>query len=482
MIKEKGSGIKEQLSGTRIIPKGFEEEMIELLGTDEAGKLAEALGETVSPVSIRLNPRKQMSGTLYDGMIPIPWNRNGFFLAERPSFTDNPLLHAGLFYVQEAASMIYGRIVADLEFKSPISAVDLCGAPGGKTGAVLDFLPDGSVMVANEFVGKRANILFENMAKQGYPDIIVTNSDVAVIGRLGSTFDLMIADVPCSGEGMMRKEEIARTQWSPSLIRQCQGLQREILNNGLRALRPGGYLIYSTCTFNRVENEDNVRWLIKEHGLENVPLDFPAEWNIASSLDSDINALRFFPHKTPTEGLFVALLRKPEYSETVAPESHNLDFRKKKGKKVPDKNSIPDLNVLKKWVRGSDYVLTDDDHGNVRAMSPQTAAMDAKLRNAGIRVISAGIEIASVKGRDFVPSGSFALSTGLASDAFPSVEVSEDIALDYLRHEAIRLPADTPKGFVIVKYKNFPLGFVKNIGNRANNMYPSEWRIRKNKV
>ena len=470
------------------LPEEFGRMIVALFGEAEGQALLAALSGGASPVSIRVNPMKPAGTPLYDGMKRVPWNDNGCYLPERPQFTLNPLLHAGAFYVQEAASMIHAWIVSGLGLNAGSKAVDLCAAPGGKTGAVIEALPEDSLMVANEFVGQRANILRENMAKLGYPRVIVTNSAVEAIGRLGSTFDLMVADVPCSGEGMMRKEDVARSQWSPKLIRECRDLQRSILNNALPALRPGGYLIYSTCTFNKQEDEENVRWLMDEHGLENIPLDPPAEWNVAPSVDPAVSAMRFLPHKTAGEGLFVALLRKPEGAEEALPslrpakEAAGKDFRKKgKNTREPERKGamVKDVREGVKWLSDSRLKLSVDEKGNVSAMDTETADMGACLRRAGARVLSAGVEVATVKGRDLVPSAPLALSTALARDAFPSAELGLDDALDYLRHEAVRMPDDTPRGFVIITFGGVPLGFVKNIGNRANNLYPAEWRIRK---
>lgn len=474
--------MNEQQSKTeaKTLPEGFIEITRNLFGDDGGAELVSALSETDSPVSIRLNPRKRVGEPLYEGMVSVDWNPEGFYLPERPSFTLNPLFHSGVFYVQEAASMIHSWIVSSIGFKDKVKAVDLCAAPGGKTGAVLDGLPEGSVMIANEFVGQRANILRENMAKQGAPEVIVTNSPVEAIGRLCSVFDLMIADVPCSGEGMMRKEEIARSQWSTNLIENCRELQRQILDDALAALKPGGYLIYSTCTFNTAEDEENVRWLVEERGLENVPLNPPGDWGILPSLDPAVNAMRFLPGRTRSEGLFVALLRNPSDADYTCPAFNKRTERKGKGKERDKQRlAFPDLRELKKWIKPVGGIeLRASDNGTVCAISAGAADLLSCLQSAGARILSAGVEVAEPKGRDFSPTAALALSSILDRSAFPVVELTEDLALSYLRHEALRLPEDTPKGYVLVTHKEIPLGFVKNIGSRANNLYPAEWRIR----
>jgi len=181
--------------------------------------------------------------------VPVSWCANGLTLPQRPAFTFTPQFHAGLFYVQEPASMIHESIVKQIvDNDKPVKLLDLCAAPGGKTTAAINALPDGSLVVANEYDAKRSSILKENLEKWGYPDTIVVNSDVAKLCKACGNFDIVIADVPCSGEGMMRKEEMARKQWSRGLIEQCRLLQREILSHADSAVTPGGYLIYSTCT------------------------------------------------------------------------------------------------------------------------------------------------------------------------------------------------------------------------------------------
>lgn len=381
-------------------------------------------------VSIRLNRRKwEDAGTLgYAGPGPVAWCASGFYLAERPSFTINPLLHAGAFYVQDASSMIYETIVRTLvdseAFQSPPMVLDLCAAPGGKTTAMINALPDGSHVVANELMPKRASVLRENLIKWGYPRIMVTNSRPSALGQVVDGFDLMAVDAPCSGEGMMRKDPEARAQWSPGLVRSCAALQREILADALPALKPGGYLIYSTCTFNRTENEEQAEWLLNEQCLEPVDLDFPSGWGIGTAIGSDLPVLRFMPHLTRGEGLTAIVMRKPGVPPHRSP-AKTLDTVRRKAKVILD-----------------------------------------------------GIPHVSLKGKVEVPASEWCLSTDFPRNAYPEVELDLDRALSYLRHEPLRLDAEVPRGFVTVSFRGLPLGFVKNIGARANNLYPAEWRIR----
>lgn len=406
------------------VPQAFIREMEKLLGAEEAARLAEAIDGTPS-VSIRLNRRKAMTGpeerVRYG--TPVPWCESGLYLDSRPDFILDPLLHAGVYYVQEAASMVYEETLATLlagRPKGPLRILDLCAAPGGKSTAMLNavartFEGDDYLLVANEFDRKRVQILKENLDKWGDPNVIITNSSTDAFARLGETFDIVAVDAPCSGEGMMRREPAARSQWSESLVRQCAGLQREILRNAACCLKPGGWLIYSTCTFNRTENEDNAHWLQEEFGLE--PVEEPQ---------------RFMPHRERCEGLFAATFCKPE-GESPA--------------------------------------------GGVALRSREATIV--RLKSAGIRIVSSGIEHTVAKGTLEIPSSRSVLASDYVHGTYPEVELTDADAQAYIRRLPLVLPPETPKGYVCVCYRGHPLGLVKNLGNRANNLFPAEWRVLK---
>lgn len=281
-------------------------------------------------------------------------------------------------------------------------------------------------LFSNEPDRKRANILMENMQKQGHPDVIVTNNYPRDYRKAKMMFDLILTDVPCSGEGMFRRDEGAIKEWSIQNVRKCAELQRSIVEDIWPCLKPGGILIYSTCTFNVHEDEENVRWIMEELGADILPIETKPEWNITGSLLDGWSkpVYRFIPGTSRSEGLFMAVLQKhgdPDSVHTQKPTSKQL---------------------------------------------------------AGLRVLSDGHPVGEKKGKDIIPAHAEALSIALDKDKYPMVELSLDDALRYLHRETLVLPEDTPRGYVIVTYKNHSLGFMKNLGNRANNLYPKEWSIR----
>lgn len=456
----------------KILPEAFKARIADSLGKEIADVLLPALN-TEPDTSIRININKPPHSPLYKDMEEVAWCRSASYLKERPRFTMNPLLHAGAFYVQDASSTVYETLVRNLGLESPVRAADLCAAPGGKTTAVLNALPEGSVMLANEFVGSRANILRENLCKYGYPDVIVTNADVARLKKMKGMFDLICVDAPCSGEGMMRKEAAARTQWSEGLIKQCAALQREIIDDAVEMLAPGGYLIYSTCTFNTEEDEDNAAYIADTCGLTPVETGLAGRFGIQPEVKGTIPCLRFMPGFTRGEGLFVSVFRKEEGPAGSEPKKRKKSVKKGKAGGA-DAKMLADAG---KWVTGGREIHRHGD--SLLALSAATAEMIDRIPK-DVRIMAAGVELAEIKGKDLIPSHALAMSTASAR-TFAEVELTEEEALRYLSREAITLPPDTPKGYITVTFDGFPLGMVKNLGNRCNNLYPQEYRIR-NKV
>ena len=397
------------------LPEDFIRHTREIMGDDLFATLTDALAQE-PPVSIRMNPWKwngdRKDIALYQSN--VPWCPNGLYLRERPNFTFDPLLHAGVYYVQEASSMFVDRVLRQY-VKEPVRMLDLCAAPGGKTTCAASALPEGSILYSNEPIRNRAQILSENTQKwmssprsctSGQPattTIITTNCYPKDYKKAKATFDVILCDVPCSGEGMFRKDEGAIGEWSQRNVEKCQALQREIVETIWPCLRPGGLLIYSTCTFNIHENEENVQWILDNLDATILPVENEEEWGITGSLLKGFHlpVYRFIPGKTMGEGLFMAAIRK--------------------GQGEGGSCSLPSaLNIL-------EPTFLNDLHE--------------------------------------------------ASTA-PRAELTYDQAISYLRREAITLPPDTPRGIVMLTYEGNALGLAKNIGNRANNLYPKEWRIR----
>ena len=434
-----------------------------LFGKAVYDRFAQALDEE-PVVSIRHNELKHFSGIDGDN---VPWTSLGCYLAERPAFTADPLFHAGCYYVQEASSMFLEQVVRQF-VASPVRALDLCAAPGGKSTHLHSLLPEGSMLVSNEPMPLRAQVLAENVIKWGRASALVTKNEPADFASFRNFFDFVLVDAPCSGEGMFRKDSFAVEQWSVPNVRQCAARQREIVADIWESLRPGGFMVYSTCTFNREENEDCVEWIAGNLGAEVLKVDVTDEWGITGSLTTKgLPVYRFIPGFTRGEGLFMALLRKDGDASLAQPRMPRL--------KVADKRVKEEVGRWLKEPGMFDFVMSGE---TVVAMPKEhTAAMMALCQK--LRVLHCALPLAEAKNNKLLPLHPLAMSVELEPSAFRRVEVERDKALAYLHREAL-LFADEPVGYLLITYKGVPLGFVKNIGNRANNLYPAEWRIRKN--
>ena len=457
------------------------------MGNELYSRLEEGLDSQESPVSIRLNPFKAQSLDVTEGLYDctVPWcSATGRYLRERPNFTFDPLLHAGLYYVQEAASMIVDHIVRTF-IKEPVRMLDLCAAPGGKSTALRAALPEGSVLFSNEPMRTRAQILSENLQKFGHEDVIVTNNYPRDYRKTGIMFDAILADVPCSGEGMFRKDDGARAEWSQQNVDNCWQLQREIVSDIWKCLQPGGLLIYSTCTFNAHEDEENVEWIASELGADIIELPVEESWNITPAVVGNVPVCRFLPGISRSEGLFVAVLRKHGKSKTTALNASAANSKPKKDRKNQRKQTA---QGGKQQSADTMQALRTPDNFTARRNGDEIVAIPKRWADtydaaaSTLKIMHAGVTLGTEKGRDIIPDQSLAMSRQLNIDAYPHVELSYAEAINFLRKEAVTLPEGTPRGFVVVTYKGYPLGMEKNIGNRANNLYPTEWRIKSTHV
>ena len=447
-------------------------EMIKSLPADKFGSLAETLLLSPPEVSVRYNPAKERD-IPGDGDA-VPWcAATGRYLSRRPAFTLDPAMHQGRYYVQEASSMFVSHVASHIfgPIARPVAVLDACAAPGGKSTAMAAVLPAGSLVVANEYVPSRAAVLCENIIKWGYEGMVVTTGDTARLSRLRDTFDAVLIDAPCSGEGMMRKDTKAVEQWTPSLVHECALRQREIIANLLGTVKPGGYLIYSTCTFNTTENEQMVRHIMEEYGAEPVSIPVDPSWRISGGVDTAMPCYRFIPGTTRGEGLFMAVMRKPDTTDTTSTSVHTAKPVRHAKAKVPE--------TVKEWIMANEAAMafsTATHDGAVNAFPHQWLPLLQRVEDCA-KVIHAGVTVAEPAGKELAPSHQLAMSCLLNKAAFPSADVDVETARDYLRRQAIPLPPGMPRGYVLVTYQGVPLGFVKNLGSRANNLYPRNWRI-----
>lgn len=469
---------------TKPLPHDFIQQMTSLIGNAEAQQLFDAIQQTAPATSIRRNAAKTVcsAAKLFDNQkaTPVPWCTEGAYLNERPSFILDPVLHGGGYYVQEAASMFLEQAVRKiLSDTTPQRVLDLCAAPGGKSTLWRSLLPEGTLLVANEPMRQRADILAENMLKWGNPDVVVTNAFPNEFQGLNSFFDVIGADVPCSGEGMFRKDDVAISEWFSQNVLECVERQWQIVCDIWDCLREGGYMVYSTCTFNRMENEDMVRRICTELGAEVVTLPVEAAWNVhtlnpegkvINAAEANNGMYHFYPHKSKGEGLFLCLLRKTSEAPLM---------KQKKGKPSgSDKVQIPaEVRHALSWLQAPQDFQVMLHNATEWTAVRQSLAADITLLQKQVRCLTAGIPLAESKGKKLVPLHGLALSTQLCPDAFPRCEVELQTALAYLHREAIQVEA--PTGWTLVCYKGLPLGFVNNLGNRANNQYPQAWRIRR---
>lgn len=422
------------------------------------------------PVSVRDNPLKVPAAPAPDGE-PIPWHPLGRYLPVRPSFTLDPRFQAGAYYVQEASSMYLHKVLQQhaADADRPLRVLDFCAAPGGKSTLIAGFLSglqQPALLVSNEVIRPRLGVLKENMEKWGYPSVAVGSADADDWSALPNYFDIVVTDAPCSGEGMFRKDPDAITEWSNPHVEFCAGRQRRILAGAVQALAPGGLLIYSTCTYNWIENEAHAKWLCSEFGMDALHLDFDESWGMVRSAGE---GLHFYPHRVRGEGFFIAAFRKHEgpTPKTNAPAAFKVV-------KPVAKNQWPQLYTMVK--PDIDLRFYQTPTGEILALPAEWEdsykSLDRVLKNKWF-----GTNMGEFKGTDFIPSHALASST-LVEPNLPSLDLTKEQALLYLKKEVFDLPDSAPKGWVLVRYEGLNLGWIKALPNRMNNYLPAERRIR----
>lgn len=448
-----------------MLPFDFIEQMRPVLG-GELDAFLRSL-QTERETSVRLNDKVPFEAlsVLHDaGMEEVPWCPDGYYLKRRPQFTLDPLMHAGCYYVQEASSMFLDEVLA--QFVKPDSIVlDMCGAPGGKATLISQFLNEEGLLITNEVVRQRVFILSENIQKWGNGNAVVTHNQARDFGdKAENLFDCVLVDAPCSGEGLFRKDEGAVDEWSLRNVQMCAERQRDILRYVWPALKPGGILIYSTCTYNPSEDEDNALFIRDTLGADVLKVDIDPAWNITLSARAGYH---FYPHKTRGEGFYLCVFRKREAPFTP--------FRAK-AEKTRGSKTVDELGELQSW-------LQHPERWSIRQSDRFTEAYPTRHKelidwlSTHFTCVSTGFGIGELRGKHVAPQHSLSMLKDFRKEAFPQVELSLEMALAFLRSEALILP-DQPSGYLLMTYQGVPLGFVKNIGNHSNNLYPNEWRIR----
>ena len=451
----------------KALPIAFTERMRKQLGVEEAERLFAAL-DSVSPVAVRLNPVKCGEEGVWSNGEAIAWSKNGRKLKERPSFTLDTAFHAGAYYVQEAASQFIDYIISHEELQGK-RVLDMCSAPGGKTTIYSTAVGEEGLVVANEYVRSRANVLADNVRKWGMGNVLVTNNAPEHIAQFEGWFDMVAVDAPCSGEGMFRKEEVAREDWSEEAVKMCAARQLSIVREAWQSLRDGGLFIYSTCTFNEDEDEGLLRAFIEETGDVFEPsqsVEIDDAWGIVKGEVGAFQTFRFFPHKTDSEGLFVAIARKAEPTTQRTPKA-----RKRVMQEV-DKNSRKELA---KWLQHPDNYTFAMVADTIYAY-PSVQFKAVQALSEGLTAIYSGMAMGQIFKGKLKPDWALSQYIGFERTVVAVEEVDEERALDYLRKRDIAV-GDMAEGINLITHKGRALGFAKRVGARCNNLYPNSLKI-----
>jgi 16S rRNA C967 or C1407 C5-methylase (RsmB/RsmF family)/NOL1/NOP2/fmu family ribosome biogenesis protein len=428
----------------------------------DAIKLLEALDKP-SPVSIRINREKWDKVPVNSGK--VPWSENGYFLESRPSFTSDPLFHSGCYYPQEASSMFLEQVYNQLVNKSGnIRILDLCGAPGGKSTLLSSLIGDNGFLITNDVIRTRAVILAENITKWGIGNTVVTNNDPSAFSGLNGYFDLILIDAPCSGEGMFCDHAV-RSEWSIDNASLCADRQRRIVMDVWPSLKEGGIMVYSTCTFNPAENEENIKWITDQTRALSIPMDISKYSGIQEIGYKGITGYGFYPGRIKGEGLFYSMIQKPDVS--VEKIRYSL-------KKTNDQLTNSDIKISGNLINTSlNHLYRNDDIVYALALSVEEFLY---IKN-NLRIIKGGTALFKTRKDGFTPLHDLALSCKIKKNAFSSIELDYHQSINFLKRENLILKNSEP-GWILFNYKGVNLGFAKNIVSRLNNCYPIEWRIR----
>jgi 16S rRNA C967 or C1407 C5-methylase (RsmB/RsmF family)/NOL1/NOP2/fmu family ribosome biogenesis protein len=424
--------------------------------------------------SIRVNPNKiQSPQTLsfpQQELQPVPWTSFGYYLDTRPSFTFDPLFHAGLYYVQEASSMFLEQALKQtVDLSEPLRILDLSAAPGGKSTHIQSLISSQSLLVSNEVIRSRANVLKDNIIKWGTDNVIVTNNDPKDFGSLANYFDVIIIDAPCSGSGLFRREPGAVDEWSPGNVSLCSQRQQRIVADSWSALKKNGILIYSTCSYSTEEDEEIMDWMSGNLDCHSLELALSNEWNVVETVsEKGCHGYRFWPDKVKGEGFFIACFRK-----TGGEEEASMRARPKAAEV-----SKKEQQLLGNWINTEGYHFIK--YENTAYAWPQELQKDMDLLLSKLRVIYSGTRAGELIRDKLVPDHALAMSH-LADGKFSRLNVNYEQAIQYLQRKELTIETDV-RGWALVIYEGFPLGWVNILPNRINNYYPKELRILKDRI
>ncbi|MEJ7676868.1 MAG: RNA methyltransferase [Segetibacter sp.] len=453
---------------SQVLPQTFIESLVDVRGFNKDTFVS--IHESVQPLtSIRLNPLKP--STAIDDLpsqIVVSWCAQGRYLSERPSFTLDPVFHGGAYYVQEASSMFLNHVIKAIykETTAPERVLDLCAAPGGKSTLLAAALPD-SFIVSNEVIKTRVSVLAENISKWGSDNVIVTNNDPKDFKNLPGYFDLMVVDAPCSGSGLFRKDANAIKEWSETNVEMCSYRQQRILADSIEALNQNGYLIYSTCSYSKQEDEDICDWIVDQFSLQPVKISIDASWGIVETISNKyaVPAYRFYPDKLQGEGFFIACFRQTKFSGECYGYNNKLIAASKQTRVIAEL-----------FLKNAEEYILNDQKGIVIAFLKKWEEEIAALANI-LNVRKSGVAVGTMKGKDLIPHHELALSHLLSTD-IPFINLEKEDALKYLKRQDFNVNTHK-KGWTLCRYKGINLGWIKVLPNRVNNYYPANWRILK---
>jgi 16S rRNA C967 or C1407 C5-methylase (RsmB/RsmF family)/NOL1/NOP2/fmu family ribosome biogenesis protein len=419
--------------------------------------------------SVRINPFKfDENRAKFEIESRVPWSSHGYYLKQRPLFTLDPPFHAGAYYVQDASSMFLEEAIRQsCDTTQPLRVLDLCAAPGGKSTLIQSVISGDSLLVSNEVIKTRANILTENITKWGAANVVVTNNDPKDFQRLPGFFDLVVVDAPCSGSGLFRKDPEAMEEWSVNNVALCSQRQQRILADVMEALKPGGILIYSTCSYSSEEDEVICDWLREQFSMKSLQLKTETNWGIVETVSFQQKAYgyRFYPDKVKGEGFFISVFKKEEGTFTT---------KEVKSRVKPTPLSKAELEIAKEFIQNpGNYAFIK--WNNEILVIPGSLYESFLQLQATLYIKKAGVKMGTIIRNELVPDHELVLST-IALEKFHAEKVDEHTALDFLRRKDIKINTNA-RGWATINYDNVPLGLVKILANRINNYYPKEWRI-----